>query len=204
MVFNARLYLFLFTILFLTGCASLTEKFGQNSSDKSDDEEPVVVEPTMVKLTYLDSDIFDQGLASNMGAANREIHLKFPIKFSLNAMPERIDSWLNQIVKRGGSVKVEEAPDPEIKSRSLTLLVPIIKMAVSMYNRPEEEKNIYDPSANYNGKVLYDVKTGEVQQIIFSPRKLTKKVGDKSFFSSITMDDLESWYKTVKEYKEAQ
>ena len=162
MLIKKSLYFQLAAILLITGCVNQPV---QSESPKNQTS----AKPSTVELTYLNSNVFDQGVASNMNESSRTIHVKFPVRFTLNSIPERIDKWLTEIVDSDGSVEVEAIDKSDSKYRSLSTLTSFVSFAMSIYTQATRG-NMYEASEKYNGRIIYESETGEIHEILLYPR----------------------------------
>jgi hypothetical protein len=168
---NKFLNIFLGSILFIT-CSMSQPVHSENLQEPKSVKEDVTNAST-VELTYLNSNIFDQAVASNMKDRNRTIRVKFPDRFSLNTIPERIDNWLTEIVKHDGAVELEAFENSYSEDRSLSLVESLVKIGITIYTYAAKE-NIYKFSKYYNGKIIYEAETGEITEIVLLPREQNK------------------------------
>ena len=90
------------------------------------------------------------------------VKVTFPIPFTTNEIPDRIDRWLIAIEEHGGTVDVT----PEQIERGL--FNQLVTLFLKGIYKELKEKILYGPAKKYNATVYYQPKTGEVTRIIFS------------------------------------
>ena len=169
---NKFINIFLGSILFITN--GMSQPVHSESQQETNSAKVIATNADAIELTYLNSNIFDQAVASNMKTRNRTIRVKFPDRFSLNTIPERIDNWLTEIVKHDGEVELEPLEKSYSEDRSLSLVESLVKIGVTVYTYATKE-NIYKHSKYYNGKIIYEPDTGEILEILLLPREQKNK-----------------------------
>lgn len=142
-----------------------------NGGNRTTERRQNKTEPSTVEMTYLNSHVFDQGIASNMNVENRTIHVNFPVRFTLNSVPDRIDKWLSKIVDNDGKVEIEAKKESDSNTRSFTTIASLVRLAVSVYDKATEG-DLYEASERYNGKITYDPTSGEIIEIVLYPRNM--------------------------------
>ena len=112
-------------------------------------------------IQFLNSDIFDRQLSRALSSKEPTVKVTFPIAFTTNEIPERIDKWLVAVEDYGGTIDVQ----PEQIERGLldNLVASFIK---GVYEKIKE-KLMYIPAKNYNATVYYEPRTGNVTRVMF-------------------------------------
>lgn len=91
------------------------------------------VEPPVApsySVVFLDVARFDRELASSLNAKLPKVEVSFYEKVSPNAVPERLQKWINSVESSGGKLKVEPPPN-EIAPKSPMALLSLLGTMVS-------------------------------------------------------------------------
>lgn len=113
------------------------------------------------ELDFFDSSRFDSRLSASLGSGRDAVTTRFVGPVTVNEIPERMDKWFFMIEKYEGTVELEPT-GPEARG----FITDIIALTVGAYNAIKE-KMTYDPARDYNAKVLYDPRTGIIEQVVF-------------------------------------
>ena len=112
-------------------------------------------------IGFLDSTIFDKQLSRALSSKESTVKVTFPIAFTTNEIPERIDKWLVAIQDYEGTIDVQ----PEQVERGL--LDDFVKSLINGIYERIKEKLLYSPAKNYNATVFYEPRTGNVTRVMF-------------------------------------
>ena len=112
-------------------------------------------------IQFLNSNIFDKQLSKALSNKEPTVKVTFPIAFTTNEIPERIDKWLVAIQDYEGTIDVQ----PEQVERGL--LDDFVKSLINGIYERIKEKLLYSPAKNYNATVFYEPRTGNVTRVMF-------------------------------------
>ncbi len=112
-------------------------------------------------IQFLNSNIFDKQLSRTLSSKEPTVKVTFPIVFTTNEIPERIDKWLVAIQDYEGTIDVQ----PEQVERGL--LDDFVKSLINGIYERIKEKLLYSPAKNYNATVFYEPRTGNVTRVMF-------------------------------------
>lgn len=112
-------------------------------------------------IQFLNSNIFDRQLSRALDNQHPTVKVTFPIAFTTNEIPERIDKWLVAVEDYEGTVDV--APEQIERGLFDNLVASLIK---GIYKKIKE-KILYSPAKNYNVTVYYEPRTGNVTRVMF-------------------------------------
>jgi hypothetical protein len=116
--------------------------------------------PTEV-VTFVDTVVFDQELASAMSAGMETITVNLLTSSSINEIPSRLGHWLNVIADKGGRVALE----PKTQ-KSLTVLLGLFSLLPPAYHFLRQEIK-YGVAGDYNATIHYLPESGAVKKIVF-------------------------------------
>ena len=128
-------------------------------ADETQKGEPPVLE-------FFDSSTFDRHLSKALRETPPEIKVIFPVSFTVNNIPERLDKWFNQVEEYGGEVKLEAEDTPETRG----VVGAILDLIIGVYQLAKD-KILYGPVKNYNAVIYYEKKEGKVTRVIFNRKE---------------------------------
>lgn len=117
--------------------------------------------PPREVVTFVDTVVFDQRLASAMSYGMETITVTLLTSCSINEIPTRLGHWLNVIADKGGRVELE--PKTE---KSLALLFGLFSVLPATYKFLRQEFK-YGVAGNYNATIHYQSESGMVKKIVF-------------------------------------
>ena len=112
-------------------------------------------------IQFLNSNIFDKQLSKALSNKEPTVKVTFPIAFTTNEIPERVDKWIVAIQDYEGTIDVK----PEQIERGL--LDNLVRSLINGIYEKIKEKLLYSPARNYNATVYYEPRTGNVTRIMF-------------------------------------
>jgi hypothetical protein len=143
----------------LTLALVLSGFMGQALADESKKDETPVVE-------FFDSSSFDRHLSKALRETPPQVKVIFPVSFTVNDIPDRLDKWFNQVEEYGGTVKLEAEDTPETRG----VVGAIIDLIIGVYQLAKD-KILYGPAKNYNAVIYYEKKEGHVTRVIFTRKE---------------------------------
>jgi hypothetical protein len=125
------------------------------------------------KLVFFDSDAFDRQLAAMMKDRTTEVHVAFAGPTSINALPPRMNAWLNEVQKSDGQVTAVDPSAPPggngTRGFGIDLVFDLIDFLTGVENRQAEAERLAQAQA-YDARVLYDSATGNAREVVFVRR----------------------------------
>ena len=113
-------------------------------------------------IQYFNSKVFDNKLSKALAGKEPTVKITFPVAFTINEIPERIDKWLVAVEDHGGTVDIA----PEQVERGL--LDNIVASFLKGVYEKIKERRLYRPAKNYNATIYYENRTTNVTRVIFS------------------------------------
>ncbi|PHS78474.1 MAG: hypothetical protein COB59_06810 [Rhodospirillaceae bacterium] len=128
--------------------------------------ETTQVKDATKEVTFLDLSGFDEDMSMNLGERNKNVVVVAPAKFSLNAIPERLEKWLSAVKDSGGKVQAKEEKTTVATRGILGALIDLTVSAV----KAKKGLDQLATAENYNVLLTYDKQTGQVKDVLFYHR----------------------------------
>ena len=117
-------------------------------------------------IEFFDSSSFDRHLSKALKKTPPMVKVIFPVSFTVNDIPERLDKWFNQVEEYGGTVKLEAEDTPETRG----VVGAIIDLIIGAYQLAKD-RILYGPAKNYNAVIYYEKKEGHITRVIFNRKE---------------------------------
>lgn len=121
-------------------------------------------------VAFLDTAAFDKSLSNQMAAGLSHITVTPTSAFKIDAIPERLSRWLDQVVEYKGSLEVE--PKPEKQAQSVEWMINMLPTVYSAVYDYIDTKQMYSTVQNYNATIFYKPETNLVQKVVFLRKNL--------------------------------
>lgn len=123
--------------------------------------------PPPSKLTFLDSQVFDDRLRTSLASPLDAVTVTFTgTDVTVNSIPPRLDKWIYVVAQSDG--EIEAVPDPDlVVERSMAGIA--ITLAMTSYKMVADYV-AYQPVRDFDVHIYYAPKSALVTRVLFTRR----------------------------------